>query len=94
MKTHVTPHRLRYAFSDLLRLAGVDQVTRRQLIGHLTEEMQEHYSTVNLDEKREAMSAVAKKLAEVNSKVVGYAEGYAPGLAHPNGSKKSSSRAA
>ncbi|MEO6951365.1 MAG: hypothetical protein ABI321_06090 [Polyangia bacterium] len=37
----VTPHRMRYAFSDLLRLAGVDQVTRRLMIGHVTEEMQE-----------------------------------------------------
>ncbi|MEO6952264.1 MAG: tyrosine-type recombinase/integrase [Polyangia bacterium] len=64
---HVTPHRMRYAFSDLLRLAGVDQVTRRLMIGHVTEEMQEHYSSVLMDEKRDAMIAVASKLAELRS---------------------------
>ena len=40
----VTPHVMRYAFSDLLRTADVDPVVRRALVGHVTEEMQEHYS--------------------------------------------------
>ncbi len=62
---HVTPHRMRCAFNDLLRLAGVDQVTRRLMIGHVTEEMQEHYSSASLDEKREAMKAVAARLEVV-----------------------------
>lgn len=76
---HVTPHRMRYAF-NLLRLAGVDQVTRRRLIGHVTEEMQDHYSTVLLDEKRVAMEQVAAKLAEVQGRgeEVGDDRGYTP----------------
>ncbi|HZS36612.1 MAG TPA: site-specific integrase [Polyangia bacterium] len=59
---HITPHRMRYAFSDLLRRAHVDKVTRKAMVGHVTDEMQEHYSTVLLDEKREAMDAVAAEL--------------------------------
>jgi hypothetical protein len=66
---------MRYAFNDLLRIAGVDQVTRRLMIGHVTEEMQEHYSSASLDEKREAMKAVATKLKEVRSVAIGATSG-------------------
>jgi integrase len=58
----ITPHMMRYLFNDVLRLAGVDQVTRKALTGHVTNEMTEHYSTVRLDEKRAAMEAVATLL--------------------------------
>jgi integrase len=58
----ITPHKLRYCFNDVLRLAGVDSVTGRAITGHVTEEMRKHYSTVRLDEKRVAMDAVAKQL--------------------------------
>ena len=47
----------RYSFTDLTRLAKVDVVTRRALTGHVTEQMQRHYSTVDVAEKREAMEA-------------------------------------
>lgn len=53
-----TIHGLRYTFTDLVRLANVDAVVRRALTGHVTEEMQRHYSTVGLDEKRAAISGV------------------------------------
>ena len=52
LKKRITPHMMRYLFNDVLRLSGVDQVTRRALTGHVTEEMTAHYSTVRLDEKR------------------------------------------
>jgi len=71
----VTPHVMRYAFSDLLRTADVDPVVRRALVGHVTEEMQEHYSTVSVDEKREAMKKVATKLAEVRQASEGEKKG-------------------
>lgn len=61
----ITPHMMRYLFNDVLRLAGVDKVTRKALTGHVTDDMTEHYSTVRLDEKREAMEAAARKLADV-----------------------------
>ena len=61
----ITPHMMRYLFNDVLRLAGVDQVTRRALTGHVTDEMTAHYSTVRLDEKWVAMEAAAAKLRDV-----------------------------
>jgi integrase len=36
---------LRYTLTDLVRRANVDAVVRRALTGHVTEEMQRHYST-------------------------------------------------
>jgi hypothetical protein len=80
--THVTPDRMRYMFSDLLRRAGINKVTRKAMVGHVTDEMQEHYSTVMLDEKREAMAAVGATLAEarlaVEGQVRGDDRGYVP----------------
>ena len=55
-----TLHGLRYTFTDLVRLANVDAVVRRALTGHVTEEMQRHYSTVGMDEKRAAVAGVLK----------------------------------
>ena len=80
-----TPHQMRYAFSDLLRHAQVDKVTRKAMIGHVTDEMQEHYSTVNLDEKRDAMNAVAEKLKEVRLTVLPGGRGYGRGYRAKNG---------
>ena len=55
-------HGLRYTFTDLVRLANVDAVVRRALTGHVTEEMQRHYSTVGMDEKRAAVAGVLRVL--------------------------------
>lgn len=55
-----TPHGLRYTFTDLVRRANVDEVVRRALTGHVTEEMQRHYSTVGIDEKRAAIAGVLR----------------------------------
>jgi integrase len=44
-----TVHGLRYTFTDLVRRANVDAVVRRALTGHVTEEMQRHYSHVGID---------------------------------------------
>jgi integrase len=60
----VTPHGLRYFFNDELRRAGVDEVTHMALTGHVTKKMRQHYSTVGVDEKRAAVDAVAKRLAD------------------------------
>jgi integrase len=51
-------HGLRYTFNDLVRRANVDPIVRRALLGHVTEEMQRHYSNVGLDEKRAAVAGV------------------------------------
>jgi integrase len=55
-----TVHGLRRTFNDLARRAGVDAVVTRSLTGHVTERMQEHYSTVALDEKRAALAGVVQ----------------------------------
>jgi integrase len=64
IKKRISPHKLRYCFNDCLRAAGVDSVTGRSLTGHVTEDMQRHYSTVRLDEKRAAMEAVAERFRD------------------------------
>ena len=53
-----TVHGLRYTFTDLTRRAKADAVVRRALTGHVTESMQDHYSSVNLEEKRAAVAGV------------------------------------
>src|ERR1044071_8011949 len=55
-----TVHGLLYTFTDLVRRANVDAVVRRALTGRVTEEMQRHYSTVGLDEKRAAIAGVLR----------------------------------
>ena len=55
-----TPHGLRYTFTDTLRAAGIDPITRRELTGHRTERMQANYSTIRLDEHRDALSRMAE----------------------------------
>jgi integrase len=56
-----TPHGMRYTFNNLLRRAKADKIARRALMGHVTEEMQEHYENdVELGEKRDAVAAVIR----------------------------------
>ena len=55
-----TVHGMRYTFTDLVRRANVDAVVRRALTGHVTEQMQRHYSHVSLDEKRAAVAGVLR----------------------------------
>jgi integrase len=54
-----TVHGMRRTFVDLARRARVDGVVTRSLTGHVTEKMRLHYSTVGMDEKRAAVTAVA-----------------------------------
>jgi integrase len=48
----VTIHGLRRTATDLLRRAAVDPVSAKAIIGHTTDRMREHYSTVGADEAR------------------------------------------
>jgi integrase len=48
----VTIHGLRRTATDLLRRAAADPVTAKAIIGHTTDRMREHYSTVGADEAR------------------------------------------
>ena len=51
---------MRRTFNDLARRAGVDAVVTRSITGHVTEQMREHYSSVDLDEKRAAITNVVR----------------------------------
>ncbi len=55
-----TLHGLRYTFTDLIRLANTDAVVRRALTGHVTQEMQDHYSSVGTAEKRAAIAGAIR----------------------------------
>lgn len=58
IEKHITPHSLRRTFVDLLRQAQVDAVVARSLVGHASEEMRNHYSTVAAAEQRLATARV------------------------------------
>ncbi|MBI5536861.1 MAG: hypothetical protein HY898_29335 [Deltaproteobacteria bacterium] len=53
-----TPRGLRRTFNDLARAAAVESIVTRSVSGHLTQQMQEHYSTVNADEQRQSIGKV------------------------------------
>jgi integrase len=48
---HFTQRGLRRTFNDLARAAEVESIVTRSISGHLTEQMQVHYSTVNSAEQ-------------------------------------------
>jgi integrase len=60
VRRRVTLHGLRYTFTDLIRLSKADAVVRRALTGHVTREMQDHYSHVGTEEKRAAIAGALK----------------------------------
>jgi hypothetical protein len=55
----------------------VDAVVRRALTGHVTEQMQRHYSNIGLDEKRAAVANVHSLVGLPNT------SGGIPGGDHP-----------
>jgi hypothetical protein len=57
-----TVHGLRRTFVDLARRARVDGVVTCSLTGHVTEKMRIYYSTVEMDDRRAAVTAVAELL--------------------------------
>ena len=54
----ITQRALRRTFNDLARAANVSDLVTRSISGHLTEQMQRHYSTVNGSEQRTALAKV------------------------------------
>lgn len=57
-----TVHGLRRTFNDITRRAKVDPLVIKSITGHVTEDMREHYSTVDLEEKRMALASVVKRV--------------------------------
>jgi integrase len=65
---HLTLHGLRRTATDLLRRAAVDPVTAKAIIGHTTDRMREHYSTVGSDEARGIGARLVSLVPGVTSK--------------------------
>ena len=61
----VTIHGLRRTATDLLRRAAVDPVAAKAIIGHTTDRMREHDSTVNAEETRHIGTRVASLVPAV-----------------------------
>jgi len=51
----ITIHSLRRSYVDSLRLAGIDPVVEHALVGHSSEAMRSHYSSVGIEERRAAI---------------------------------------
>jgi len=68
IEARFTVHGLRRTFNDLARKAKVDAVVTKALTGHVTEKMREHYSSVDLEEKRAAVSAVGRLVPILDGK--------------------------
>jgi integrase len=56
----LTPHGLRRTFVDLGRRGDIGSIVVRSMTGHTTEAMQQHYSSVGLDEQRAALKEIIK----------------------------------
>lgn len=67
VKHRFTVHGLRYTFTDLIRLSKANAVVRRELTGHVTQEMQQHDSNVGTDQKRAAIAGALKLLADTKA---------------------------
>jgi len=59
-----TQRGMRRTFNDLARHARVESIVTRSISGHLTERMQDHYSTVASDEQREGIARVITLFGE------------------------------
>lgn len=53
-----TQRGMRRTFNDLARHAKVEAIVTRSISGHLTEQMQDHYSTVGNEEQRQGIAQV------------------------------------
>ena len=53
-----TQRGMRRTFNDLARHARVESIVTRSISGHLTERMQDHYSTVASDEQQASVAKV------------------------------------
>lgn len=59
----VSPHWFRHTLNDLLRRATTGEV-QRAITGHVTAQMSEHYSHVGIEERRTAVTAALRLVAE------------------------------
>lgn len=80
LRKQITARGMRRTFQDLARAAEVKDIVTRSISGHTTEEMQQHYSTVNPDEMRSGLARVIS--------LGGFREAHAAGSTLPTPQKK------
>jgi hypothetical protein len=92
---HFTQRGLRRTFNDLARAAEVESMITRSISGHLTEQMQLHYPTVNPDEQKRSIGKVSD-LMQVKAQRAGGTQEAASGtqLTTETSSPNASSKAA
>jgi hypothetical protein len=64
-----TQRGMRRTFNDLARHAKIEAIVTRSISGHLTERMQDHYSTVASDEQRASIAKVIQLFSPPRSAV-------------------------
>lgn len=70
-----TPRGMRRTFNDLARAASIEAIVTRSISGHLTEDMQNHYSTVRGPEQREGIARVVDLMKGRNDGAGGASSG-------------------
>jgi len=58
LQHNLTPRAMRRTYQDLARAAEVRDLVTRSISGHATEAMQEHYSTVQIEEMRASIDKI------------------------------------
>lgn len=59
----LTPKSMRRTFNDLMRIAGVEGIVLRSIVGHTSQAMTDTYSTVRRDEQADAVARVVSIVA-------------------------------
>jgi hypothetical protein len=62
-----TPRGMRRTFNDLARAASMEAIVTRSISGHLTEQMQNHYSTVRGPEQRAGIARVVDLMTSTST---------------------------
>jgi integrase len=70
LKPRPSAHWFRHTLNDLLRRATTGEV-QRSITGHVTKEMSEHYSHVDLEEKRTAIASVFRVVSQAGGNAGG-----------------------
>lgn len=71
LEKKISQRAMRRTFNDLRRAAQIEDIVARSISGHLTQEMGEHYSTVNGTEQRAAMAKVLQFFPRVAKRAGG-----------------------
>lgn len=71
----LSPRAMRRTFNDLARAASIEAIVTRSISGHLTEQMQNHYSTVRGPEQRAGIARVVDLMTSTSTPAPASEEG-------------------